>query len=221
MGFRAHSLLGVAVGIFRLSKENEEIGKIYRKRVVQLLTESLKYSMTNDLLDNSLELATDILKTTIYFCKNAAETEKFFYFDLLYTVCTQLPSKVVSADFLEEVRETRREEIRKMSRNIPLKEKDKLVGIYGMGKFMEKFLKAYQECYEIKADLVFIDSRMPTSKETSDGNEIFNINDIGTLPLDCILICSIKYENEMYRNVSDKYGDRFPVICIGKELKFN
>ena len=52
------------------------------------------------------------------------------------------------------------------------------------------------------------------------GQDVIHIDDIGKLSLECIVIASVKYEEEMYQMVQEKYGDRFRLIRIKADLHF-
>ena len=82
-------------------------------------------------------------------------------------------------------------------------------------------LEACKNCQrEIKAKLIFIDSNIASGEVKYKGQDVIHIDDIGKLSLECIVIASVKYEEEMYQMVQEKYGDRFRLIRIKADLHF-
>ena len=96
-------------------------------------------------------------------------------------------------------------------KRLPLGE-EKNIGIYGLGEHTRNLLRSYQAAVgPIKAKLVFIDSRRQTFSEKFENCDVYNVRDIGELPLDTIILSSSLFENEMYQMLQELYGDHFHI----------
>ncbi len=85
---------------------------------------------------------------------------------------------------------------------LPL-DKNIQIGIYGIGKHTERMLKEYQMYVgEIKANLIFLDSSVPSYTVVFNGCKVLNIKDIPK-GLDLIIISSYRYQNEMYQKMKE------------------
>ena len=81
-------------------------------------------------------------------------------------------------------------------RKLPL-DKNILIGIYGIGKHTERMLDTYRRYIgPITANLIFLDSNMPSHTAVFGGCDVLNIKDISE-ELDLIIISSYRYQNEM------------------------
>lgn len=111
----------------------------------------------------------------------------------------------------EEVYHYFEEELPDILRELPLKTTGK-VGIYGTGIHTERLLCQYvQNIGEIKAELVFINSKKIPGVNKYLGYDVYAIDEIGSLNLDCIIISSSLYEKEMYEKIVELYGSRYKV----------
>lgn len=115
---------------------------------------------------------------------------------------------------LESLYNDSEEELTKILSRLPLGE-EKFIGIYGVGVHTKRLLHGYQRCVgSIKARIIFIDSNKQTMAEKYNDCDVYNVHDIGKLPLDAIIISSFLYENEMYQMIQRLYGDRFCVYRL-------
>lgn len=88
-----------------------------------------------------------------------------------------------------------------------LNEEEAVIGIYGTGLISRRFLAMYRGYVgEISASLIFIDTYKPTGG-AYEGYPLYNIEDIGKMKLDKIIIASTRYEEEMRRNVCKYFPD--------------
>lgn len=94
---------------------------------------------------------------------------------------------------------------------LPLGE-EKYIGIYGIGMHTKRLLHRYRiDVGEIRAKLIFIDSKKVSLTEKYINCDVYNVCDIGGLLLDGIILSSPIYEDEMYHKIRELYGDEFKV----------
>lgn len=72
---------------------------------------------------------------------------------------------------------------------------------------------------EIKARLVFIESFIKINEKKYEGYEVFQVADVRELPLECIVIPSSKYEEDMCNAVREIYGGKFRMIRLKTDRK--
>ena len=141
---------------------------------------------------------------------------------ILYQLIRGVSDEVVSSETRVIIQNRKTEILQKMFEKIPLKSEDKHIGIYGTGKTTKKFIGEYENNIgKIKANLIFIDSRTVSGEKKYGEYEIINVDDIGELPLECIIVSSSKYEQEIYQTIREKYGDKFKLILLTEDLKFS
>lgn len=177
--------------------------------------------ITNDLLKDVCFIQA-LYRTILEVCGGSiVAVNQFSSIDLLYDIINTAPENIFSQIIKENVKKRRKEMAEDIFTEIPLQSTDKYVGIYGTGENTKRFLRIYQEIIsDIKAKLIFIDSSESSLGKKYRGYSIFNVNSIEKLPLECIVIASVKYEDEMYEIIKEKYGDRFKIIRLGTDLKF-
>lgn len=164
----------------------------------------------------------EFLETALAICgSNVNNIKSFQDLNVIYRICCDLDDNMISHDYKEKIRIKRKEMICEMFSNIFLSKADYYIGIYGTGKDTERFLYEYQNNVgKIQANLIFIDSYVKTGTIKFDKYDIYNIDDIQNLPIKCVVISSSKYEEEMYDLITRKYGNRFRIIRLKKDLKF-
>lgn len=114
-------------------------------------------------------------------------------------------------------------ELQEVLRNLPFNKESQLVRIYGLGNHTKCFLQAYRtEVGPIRADLIFIDSKKQTLSELIEGYEVYNICDIGELPLKSVILSSLLYEEEMYQTLLNLYGQNLGYIDFtsGERMRY-
>lgn len=102
-------------------------------------------------------------------------------------------------------------ELPSILKKLPLNREGK-IAIYGIGIHTDRLLQRYVlDVGEIKADLVFIDSRKKSLTDKYQGYDVYNVADIGNIGLNGIIISSSLYEEEMYKAVTQLYGTQIPI----------
>ena len=100
------------------------------------------------------------------------------------------------------------------------REKD-YVGIYGIGNYAKQFMDEYVEQYGDKREkIIFIESNIKSGETKFRGYNVSNVNDISSMPLECIVIASSRYEQEIHQTIKDKYDNRFRIICLKSDLHY-
>lgn len=197
---------------------------------METVIRSLELSFLNNLLDNcrnnnllnirsfALELY-DAVKELA-----GGDIEKivsFQHIDIIGRVVEEIAQDVVPSEIRKKIQHRKKEIVREIFSDIPLQSKETCVGIYGTGKNTERFLAIYKEFVgEIRANLLFINSNAISGSEQYQGYDVLNGNDIGGLPMECIVIASSRYENEICRKIKEMYGDMFRVIRLRTDLGF-
>lgn len=87
----------------------------------------------------------------------------------------------------------------------PLGDSNKVVGIYGSGRNADILLKIYKKIYgEIRAKIYFIDSKTKSGTKKHLNAEVVNIVDAQNYGIEEIIICSVRYEGEMYQTAKEE-----------------
>lgn len=96
----------------------------------------------------------------------------------------------------------------------PLGDKTKTVGIYGSGRNSDVLLNIYEKIYgEIKAKVYYIDSSKESGIYKHLNREIVNVSDVAGYGIEQIVICSNRYEEQMYKKAKEMYP-QMPVYRI-------
>ncbi len=141
--------------------------------------------------------------------------------EILYQLSSFLSEKRVPKEMKQKIRNRKMEILETLFSSAFLKEEGKKVGIYGTGAYTEQFLHVYRANYgEIKSQLIFIDSNVVTGEIKYKGYDVLNVNDIERIPLECIIVATSKYEEEICKIIKEKYGDLFKIICLKSDLNF-
>lgn len=139
----------------------------------------------------------------------------------LCEICCAVSDDALPEEMKERVYDQRKRVFRALFSPIPLSASERCVGIYGTGRYAERFFREYEEnAWEIRARIVPIDSDMKTGEKKYRGQDIVNVGDIGGMSLDCIVIASAKYEEEICKKLSEKDGEKFSVIRLKGDLDF-
>lgn len=95
---------------------------------------------------------------------------------------------------------------------LPLRESDMTIGIYGTGKHTNALLKEYTSLFGgIKAKIVYIDSNSKSDTKIFNYQCVYNVKDIGSIKLDAIIISSRLYEQEMVSELDHIYGSKYKI----------
>lgn len=101
-------------------------------------------------------------------------------------------------------------------KGLPFDKKVYRVGIFGTGKHTEGLISLYEKLIgKITCNLVFIDSRR--DNEIYGNKKIVNIQRIGELGLDLIVVSSFIYEQEMIQRIRE-IGSEIPVYTFYEKL---
>ena len=111
-------------------------------------------------------------------------------------------------------------QIKYILEQLPLNDEKITVGVYGTGVHTNKMLNAYERIVgEIKAKIVFIDTKKASNVEKYMGRDIYNVKDIGGLGLNSIILSSNLYEDEMYSKIKELYGDHYIIYRFYENSK--
>ena len=196
---------------------------------METLMHEIKHSFVNTLLRlcqeehlmADLSFAQSLYTIALGICGgNLEEIDSYRDIELLSRICDMAYAEGCNDREKMAVQERKERIIQRAFAEIPLNIVDKCVGVYGLGKTTQTFLKMYQEYVgEIKARLVFIESFSNTNGKQYEGYEVFQVTDIGELPLECIVIPSSKYEEDMCNAVREIYGGKFRMIRLKTDRK--
>lgn len=214
---KAHDLLQVITVIAQIPV-NAETEDIMRKMELIFLQGLFANCQRAGLLTQG-ELLRKIYEAALLVCGHKIEAiSRFGEIDFLYRITKSAGNESVLLQEAEVIAARRKNVVSDLLAGLDLHVKGHCVGVYGTGRDAERFFNIYRECVgEIKAELVLIDSYAKTGTIYENGM-VYNVNDIGELPLECIIIASSKYEEEMYSALCQKYGDRFKMIGLRKDL---
>lgn len=215
---RARDFLQVAEAIINLPRRTSISLAMHNLEIVLLNVFLIKCEM-NDLL-NDPKLKIDFWNTALQiYDGNIADIDSFQDINVLCQFIDKLHLEKVIPDEVLPIKNKRREVIRKFFGKIPFDEENKLIGIYGTGKYADRLFMEYKDNVgDIRAKLIFMDSYAESLTKKYKNQDVYNIEDIGDMPLDCILILSAKYEREMYDKVKKQYGDKFKIICLTNNI---
>lgn len=94
----------------------------------------------------------------------------------------------------------------------PLKDKQKIIGVYGSGVNADYILNLYEKYVgKINADIIYIDSNIASYTKKHHGKDIINVKDISKTNIDEIVVLSFLYEQEMYDTIHHLYDDKYPI----------
>lgn len=202
-------------------KCNTRLEEVMHKLKIQFLRALYENSVKNNLLQEH-QFANDFFETALQICGKVIENiNEFNEIETLYLISEAIPKGIVSDEIDKEIREQRKKVWSSHFAEIPLQSDNKKIGIYGTGRHTDTFLNKYQECVgEIEAEIIPIESNVRMGEKTYRNRNIVNVEDIGIMSLDCIVIASSKYEQEIYNTIKQKYGDRFKLIRLLTDLHF-
>lgn len=202
-------------------KCNTCLEEIKHQLKMQFLRTLYKNSVKNNLLQEH-QFAKEFFETALQICGKVIENiNEINEIETLYLISEALPKGIISDEMGREIRDQRKKVRSNLFAEIPLQAENKKIGIYGTGRHTDTFLNKYQEYVgEIKAEIIPIESNVRMGEKMYRNRNVVNIEDIGIMSLDCIIIASSKYEQEMYQTIKEKYMDRFKIICLKSDLSF-
>ena len=117
--------------------------------------------------------------------------------------------------FLSEVDQFRDNYIRERLEKLPFSEEGKRIGIFGIGNHTGSVLREYQRLIgDIKCDILYIDSYIPSYIHRIEWRDIVNIHDVTCDDVDGIVISSILYQKDMLESARRVVGDTLPIYTI-------
>lgn len=202
-------------------KCNIRLEEIKHQLEIQFLYILYWNSIKNNLLQER-QFANDFFETALQIYGKVIENiNEVNEIEMLYLISEALPTGIISDERDREIRDQRKKVWSSHFAEIPLQSDNKKIGIYGTGRHTDTFLNKYQECVgEIKAEIVPIESNVRMGEKKYRNRNVVNIEDIGIMSLDCIVVASSKYEQEIYDAIKQKYGDRFKLIRLLTDLHF-
>ena len=207
-----------AIGIHNYS---DRLYIIVQELQLNFLKSLYKKCITRDLLKDE-SFIQELYNTALDICGGSIKAiTRLSDIDILYQIIYSVSENIFSEKTKKNIQKRRKEIAKDIFTQIPLKLAEKYVGIYGTGRNTERFLNVYQKnVSDIRANIIFINTIKSLENKQYKGYDIFDVNNIGELPLDCIVIASVKYESEMYEIIKEKYGKRFKVIRLKTDLQF-
>ena len=94
----------------------------------------------------------------------------------------------------------------------------KRVGVYGMGKMSDRFVKALEDADALHAEVTYLDTNAPTGG-TYRGRPVVNIADAPELGLDCVVVASTKYRDEMTAAARRVLGESVAIEQLPKDFR--
>lgn len=216
---RARDLLTIVEEIRKICnyKIHKEINSIANSILKGLITKC----KNNGLLED-YDLDESIYESIVrIYGKNPEDIDDYEDTDTICKVYSELPEDIVPKEKMNSLLKQRKELFYRSFSAIPLNEENKKIGIYGMGKYSTRFLEDYENYVgEIRAEMIYIDSYRTSLEKDESGKMVYNVNNIGNIPLDCIVIASIKYEEEMYCTIRNEYGEKFKIVRLCGDLNY-
>lgn len=202
-------------------KYDTRLEEVKHQLVIQFLRALYVNSVRNNLLQEH-QFANEFFETALQICGKVIENiNESNEIETLYLISEALPKGIISNEMGREIRDQRKIIWSNIFAEIPLQSDNKKIGIYGTGRHTDTFLNKYQECVgEIKAEIVPIESNVRVGEKMYRNRNVVNVEDIGIMSLDCIVVASTKYEQEIYDAIKQKYGDRFKLIRLLTDLHF-
>lgn len=194
-------------------KHSKSIRDIINKLELLWANSLLRRCVENNLLDDP-KFVEDFYWTVqkVYGC-DVEQIHQYKDIDIFYRLSNALGYEIVFDEMRKKIKNKRKELLEIFCEKSHLAKEDGRVGIYGTGKRTEKLLREYREIIgEIKANLFFFESNVKSREKKYKNFDVFNINDIGDMRLDCIIIMSVKYERQMRNVIQRQYGDEFKVL---------
>lgn len=199
--------------------ENNRVSEyeIFRELAIGLWGSGLELSFLADQSETIVQIRENIWHRVIEICIPENEQGNYQCQNILFNLVYRLEKKGFDTGMVHQAQNY----YIKLFADIPLCVEGAIVGIYGTGRYTERFLELY-EAYVgiIKAKIFFIDSYKMSGALEYYGRSVYNIDDLAVLKPDCILISSSRYEDEMYSTVKEHYGDAFRIVCLKGELGF-
>lgn len=202
---------------------SEEIKTIINELEKLWVNSLLQRCMKNELLKEAEFVWQFYQMARKVYGSNVEQIEQYHDINVLFQLSEALGVKTVSDEIgkeIQKIQHRRRELLKNFGERSFLAKEGNLVGIYGTGKKTEELLAEYRRNIgEIKADIVFIESQVKSGQKQYMGFHVINIDDIGEMQLDCILITSVKYEKQMKKNIRERYREIYKVLVWKSDMR--
>lgn len=186
---------------------------VVKKIDMRLLEYAAFVCKSNALYTQDRKLCLQIMEAWAKICGNAIEcTESLEDIESLNRICSCFPD---SDEIKDAVADRRTHLLIRELRKLPLDQKGYRIAIYGCGKYTDGVLDFYEKCVDrINADIFFIDSYVADNSTRYRGYVVYPVSEIAECELDCIVISSSKYEEDMKQMIQQLYGDRFELVLL-------
>lgn len=192
---------------------NELLGRCLNFLIVKCAEESL--------LNEERFLQELYITALAIYDKKTEAIDSYICIENLYQISNVMPNHLLSIEDKNQIRDRKKQILNSLFTIIPLSSEENYMGIYGTGKYTERFLNEYENNVgKIRAKVIFIDSYVKTGETKYQNYDVINVNDIGEELLDCIIVASSKYEQEIYQAITEKYKDRFRIVRLFADLHF-
>lgn len=202
-------------------KSNKQLKTVMHEMKKKFLRRLYENSVKNNLLQDR-QFAGEFLETALQICGRMLENiNDYSDIEILYLISEAIPADSAFGEMNRKIRDRRKEVLNTIFAEIPLQLENKQIGIYGTGEHTDKFLNEYQECVgEIRAEIIPIDSCAKMGEKKYRNRDVINVDDIGKMQLECIVVASIKFEQEICDVLKEKYGNQFKIIKLFSDLHF-
>ena len=148
-------------------------------------------------------------------------TESLEDIEYIYRICSLFPDLVLS-EKKEMIDARRRILLIQEFWKLPLHQKKSHIAIYGCGQYTDRVLNLYEKWIgAIKADIIFLDSYIKEEGTRFRGYSVYPVSEVQDKELDCILISSPLYEEEMYDMIKELYGGKFVTVMLHGDMHIN
>lgn len=218
--FHARDFLSMIQAVNRLQYSGKMKPVMYEMQL-RFLRGLYERSAQGNLLSD-IQFARELYETAVHICGGTVEKADSYYgIEILYDISKAAPVEAVPCELKKKIENRRRKIIQNLFAGIPLLSESQYVGIYGTGKNTERFLDEYQNSVgQIRAKVIPIESNVAAGRKKYRGWNVYCVDDIGQMPLACIVVASSKYEKEICQILQHKYDDRFRVVRLSADLHF-
>ena len=204
--------------IYKIYEEKQDLQHdIFRELAVEVLTAGLQQGFQLKESAKAEEIKRSIWEKILEICTEGEKKDRYLYSNKFFALVHWLENRHFNTGVTDKAQQ---DWYRELFSDIPLHQAGRRVGIYGSGRYTDRFLEIYEKYIGIKAEIFFIDSYKSSGVEAHCGYKIYNIADILPLHLDCILISSSMYEKEMNQRLEEQYADTFRVVKLKGDLGF-
>lgn len=189
-------------------QHSEDVRYVVCEMMYGWLSRLLRVCKANHLL-NDKEYVKEFYQTAqMIYGDNIEEIGQLRNINVLYHL-NQIVDMYIPEETKRTIERKRLELWERVGQNNPLYNNKKCVGIYGTGEKTRQLFDMYGDV--IKAELVFIETNVKSGEKRYRGHDVVSINALGNRKLDCIIITSARYEQEMIHKIRKKYGNHIEI----------